>query len=107
MNDNEKLMWMFTEIHGPITGACYTELVFDENENPIAVNVMKNGNLCWTVAKADLVFDLLIKRHEASVSNFNRFIDEVQEDLHGEDISPEMALQRIIELARLIKEHVL
>jgi len=61
MNDEDKLMWMFTEVHGNITGACYTEIVLDDEENPIAVEVRKNGNLCWSAAKVDLMFDYLTR----------------------------------------------
>jgi hypothetical protein len=64
MNDEQKLMWMFEQVHGKITGACYTELVLDDGENPIAVEVRKNGNLCWTATKLDLVFDYLTKHLE-------------------------------------------
>lgn len=61
MSDEEKLMWMFNQVHGEITGSCYTEVVYDEDENPVAVNVMKNGNLCWSADKTDLMFNYLTK----------------------------------------------
>jgi len=51
MNDDEKLIWMFEQVHGTINGSCYTEIVYDEDEKPIAINVMKNGNLCWSSSK--------------------------------------------------------
>ena len=62
MNDEEKLMWMFTQVHGEITGRCYTEIVLDEyGRTPVAVAVMKDGNLCWSATKCDLVFDFLTR----------------------------------------------
>ena len=61
MNDAEKIMWMFTMVHGVITGACYTEIVYEDELIPIAVNVMKHGNLCWTATKGDLAFDFICK----------------------------------------------
>lgn len=59
MTSEESLMAMFTKVHGEITGACYTEIVYSDEDGPEAVNVMKNGNICWTATKADLVFDYL------------------------------------------------
>jgi hypothetical protein len=62
MDTVEKLLWLFKEVHGEMSGNCYTVVVYDEDENPIEVNVMKNGNRCWSASKADLVFDY-ITRH--------------------------------------------
>lgn len=63
MNDDEKLLWMFEQVHGfrDASGQCYTELEYDDSMNAVAVNVMKNNNLCWTATKLDLVFDYLTK----------------------------------------------
>lgn len=65
MSDENKLMWLFEQVHGKITGSCYTELVYDEdNDKLIAVDVMKDGNLCWSASKLDLVFDYLTRHLE-------------------------------------------
>lgn len=61
MNADDKLLWMFTEVHGQITGRCYVELVSDEGGNPIAVDVMKDGHVCWSATKVDLMFDYITK----------------------------------------------
>lgn len=63
MSDDEKLLWMFEQVHGfkGTSGQCYTELEYDDYLNAIAVNVMKDNNLCWTATKLDLVFDYLTK----------------------------------------------
>ncbi len=64
MNDTAKLMWMFKEVQGDIDakrGSCYTEVEEDYSGEPIAVHVMKDGNLCWSKTKLDIVFDYLTK----------------------------------------------
>lgn len=64
MNDEEKLMWLFIEVNGDIDnkkGSCYTEIVVDDEERPIAVDVMKDGNLCWRKTKLDIIFDYLTR----------------------------------------------
>ena len=67
MDDVDKLLWMFKEVHGDIDedkGQCYTEVVIDDEASPIAVDVMKGGNLCWRKTKLDIVFDYLTKNLE-------------------------------------------
>ena len=63
MTEEAKLMWMFEQVHGKITGRCYTEIRYEEDDlcKPIQVDVMKYGNLCWSATKVDLVFDYLTK----------------------------------------------
>lgn len=61
MNDDEKLMWMFEQVHGKVTGKCYTKIVCDEGDSPTGVDVMKDGNLCWSASKTDIMFDYLTK----------------------------------------------
>ena len=61
MNDEEKLLWMFAEVYGEITGSCYREVIMDDSEEPLGISVMKNGNLCWYKSKLDIVFDYLTK----------------------------------------------
>lgn len=61
MSEDEKILWMFNKVHGEITGACYLEVEYDDEElNPIGVHLMKHGNICWTASKLDLVFDFLL-----------------------------------------------
>lgn len=57
-----KLLLMFDEVHGlPKGGSCYTE--FDETMEgeTIGINLMKDGNVCWTATKLDLLFDYLTR----------------------------------------------
>jgi len=63
MADEEKILWMFEEVHGEMTGSCYTEVEYDDFGKAIEVSVMKGGNVCWSESKADLVFSYLIKIH--------------------------------------------
>ena len=62
MTDEEKLMWMFEKVH-VLSGGHYAEVVFDEDDEslPVAVAMMKNGRVCWTETKADLVFNYLTR----------------------------------------------
>jgi hypothetical protein len=57
MNDEEKLLWMFEQVHGKMSLSCYAEVDAEEG----TVSCMKDGNVCWTVTKADLVFDYIMK----------------------------------------------
>lgn len=59
MDDEEKMLWMFTKLYGELTGACYAEVELDDQGDATAVNCMKNGMLCWRKSKVDIVFDYL------------------------------------------------
>ena len=60
MQDKEKILWMFTQVHGEITGKCYIQIEEDDG-NVIGISVMKDNNLCWTRTKVDLIFEYLTK----------------------------------------------
>ncbi len=58
------LIKLFKEVHGDIDAdrsSCYTEIETDDHGKEAAVNVMKDGNLCWSATKLDLVFDYIMK----------------------------------------------
>lgn len=59
MTDEEKPIWMFEQAHGKVTGSSYLEV--DEDFPPSMIHVMKDGNVCWSKTKAELVFDYLTK----------------------------------------------
>jgi hypothetical protein len=62
MDDKEKLLWMFKEVHGEMTGACSAKLVYGEDcYDPIGVACIKGGAICWQSSKIDLVFNYLTK----------------------------------------------
>lgn len=64
MTMEEKMTKMFNEIHGVPSLSCYTEVELDEDCNPIYIHLMKDGNICWSMSKADLVFEYLTKDWE-------------------------------------------
>ena len=62
MSDEDKLMQLFTLIHGKIASCnCYTNIVYDRDNLPCAVEVLKDGNLCWEATKEELVFQYITK----------------------------------------------
>jgi len=61
MNDEEKMKWMFEKVQGEMTGACYAEVTYNEDEEPDGVACMKHGNVCWSKNKTELVFDYLTR----------------------------------------------
>lgn len=60
MNDDEKLLWMFTQVHGLMDGSCSAVVFYDEDDAPY-VAVLKNGCESWRATKLDIVFDYLTK----------------------------------------------
>lgn len=64
MDDKDKLLKMFTDIHGEITGSCYVQVQYNDNNEAIGVSCMKDGNVCWTANKSDLLFDFITKNLE-------------------------------------------
>jgi len=61
MDDKEKMLWMFKEVHGEISNSCNLEIssTVDDNDDAITINVVKDGNICWSVSKTQLIFDYL------------------------------------------------
>jgi hypothetical protein len=60
MTTEEKLLMMFNELEGPITGQCSAEVEY-ENGEPVGVNLMKDGHACWGKTKLELLFDYLTR----------------------------------------------
>jgi hypothetical protein len=60
MTDEEKLEKMFTEVHGEMTGSCSIEVSYNDYE-PDGIHVMKDGNVCWSKSKIDILFDYITK----------------------------------------------
>ena len=58
---NDKIMKLFTAVHGEISGSCYTEILCDTDGTELAVDVMKDGNLCWRATSEDLLFDYVTR----------------------------------------------
>lgn len=61
MITEQKLLWMFEQVHGELTNQFKLKLDYDDSMNPIAVEIWKNGNRCQTATKLDLIFDYLTK----------------------------------------------
>ena len=61
MNDDDKLLWMFNQVHGYLSLSCHAEIDFDEEGNALGVNVIKDGSVCWRVSKVDLLFGYITK----------------------------------------------
>lgn len=59
MEEEEKIMSLFTAVHGNIAGTYYTEIAYNEEYDVDAVRVMKNGSMCWQATKLDLLFDYI------------------------------------------------
>lgn len=56
----EKLLWLFKQVHGDVTGSCYLEV----DEDATSVQVMKDGNLCWEATTAELLLDYLYAKEQ-------------------------------------------
>lgn len=61
MDDEEKMRWMFKQVHGEMTGSCYTEVTYNDEGDPSGIYCMKHGNTCWGRNKTDLMFDYLTR----------------------------------------------
>lgn len=57
----EKLNKLFFEAHGSITGSCSKKMIYDDNYNPIAIAVMKDGGECWRATREELVFEYVTR----------------------------------------------
>ncbi|AGN51556.1 hypothetical protein VPLG_00117 [Vibrio phage eugene 12A10] len=72
MNDEEKLKKMFMAVHGDIDAnrsSCYLRVVeseeYDTYGEPAAIEVCKDGSVCWTKTKTDILFDYITKDWES------------------------------------------
>ena len=57
----DDMMILFTRTFGVMTSGCYTEVEENDSGSAIAVNVMKDGNLCWSANKVDILFELALR----------------------------------------------
>jgi hypothetical protein len=60
MTTEEKLILMFNEVEGPMSGSCSTEIEWEHGE-AVAVNVIKDGYVAWSRTKQDLLFDYMTR----------------------------------------------
>ena len=57
MDIDEKMAKMFNAVHGDISSTCDLVPYHDCNFDIQGFNVMKDGQLCWSVTKVELLFD--------------------------------------------------
>ncbi len=64
MNKEDRMIWMYNEIHEALTGSCYLEVTNPESweEGEATISVMKDGNLCYSYTLSELTFDY-VTRH--------------------------------------------
>lgn len=62
MTTEEKMLAMFGKVHGEVSRSCSLKVDEDDDGNPASISVMKDGQLCWTVSKTDLLFDYVTSR---------------------------------------------
>ena len=63
MTEEEKMLWMFKEVHGKDAGHCHAE-IYENEEYPyesVGVNLIKHDNVCWSKTKIDILFDYLTR----------------------------------------------
>ena len=66
---DDDLMLLFEYVHGRISGACYTKVFTDDEDSPAEVAVIKDGNICWSVTKLDLVFEYIVRQIKKESTN--------------------------------------
>jgi hypothetical protein len=65
MNEEEKVQHMFDTVYGVLGNKCDTEIVMTDHDPTRVerVDVLKGEDLCWSVSKADLLFDYFWRVH--------------------------------------------
>jgi len=61
MDDNEKMLWMYEQIYGPQDPSNIYKAVIHKDKNNLKIHIMKHGHVCWSMSKADLIFEYLTK----------------------------------------------
>lgn len=62
MDEAERLLWMFKQVHGIVSGKCDVEVEYDnDNCNPIGCIMIKNSEVVLRASKVDLLFDYITK----------------------------------------------
>lgn len=63
MSTEEKIMLMFTAIHGEYRGSYSAEIVYDDSHEPSGVQITnEDGYSCGFYSKFDILFDYLTRR---------------------------------------------
>jgi hypothetical protein len=61
MNDEEVMLHLFKLSHGEMTGSCSAKAFEDSDGCFIYVACMKDGGVCWTASREELMFDHLVR----------------------------------------------
>lgn len=63
MNTEEKMLFMFTAIHGEYKGSFSADIIYDEYGDATGVKVTnEEGYSCGFYSKFDILFDYLTRR---------------------------------------------
>lgn len=62
LRNPEKVLEVFTLLHGPESTDVTHELLFDDNEDICGVGVFKGENMCWSVSLVELAFDYAVRK---------------------------------------------
>ncbi len=61
MSDEEKIIRMYEVVEGKLKGgSCHLEY----NEDEKMLHCMKDGNSCWSISKADVLFNYVTRGEE-------------------------------------------
>lgn len=61
MNDDEKLLWLFTQVHGNMSSNITLDIPMRESGEEPTVYVMKGSSICWTASRSELTFQYITK----------------------------------------------
>lgn len=69
MTDEEKMIHMYNIVHGEVTGSSCHIQVIDHYSHPEEIGyeegsriaLIKDGTVCWTISKTDLLFDYMTR----------------------------------------------
>lgn len=59
--EEEKVLKVFSEIHGVVSGSCTARVSYDDLMNITGVDVYKNGQIVWGATIQELAFDYATK----------------------------------------------
>lgn len=59
MTDEQKMIKMCEIVHGQLHGQCYFQ--YESFNDDSILHIMKDGNVCWSVTKTDLLFEYITR----------------------------------------------
>ena len=66
MTEEEKMIWLYEQVDGKLDTRTGCSLVVraldpDDWDSEMVLSLMKDGNVCWSLSKTDLVFDYITR----------------------------------------------